>query len=107
MTLAEFNTALKTLGMPVAYGEFKKPTSPPFITYQSADNDDLIADNHNYVDIPGYAIELYTIKKDTAKEKLVQDKLKELRLPYSKTPAVWIETEKMWQVVYTIQLIGG
>lgn len=111
MTQAELFTALKSLGMPVAYGEFenteKNPApAPPFITYQFAYGSDFKADNQNYLEISNFQIELYTLKKDLGKEKLVQDKLKELRLPYSKVET-YIDTEKLRQVVYEIQLIGG
>lgn len=111
MTQAELLQALKTLGMPVAYGEFvdteaSPAPAPPFITYQFAYSSDLMADNQNYAEIGNFQIELYTAKKDLAREKLVQDKLKELRLPYSKVEA-WLSEEGMRQVVYEIQLIGG
>ncbi|MBC2722031.1 hypothetical protein [Desulfosporosinus sp.] len=111
MTQVELVTALKSLGMPIAYSEFKSTLEnpappPPFITYQFTDDDDLRADNQNYVDIGNYNIELYTDKKDLAKETLVQDKLKELRLTYSKNEAK-IESEDLYQVIYRIQLMGG
>ena len=106
MTQADLFAALKSLGLPVAYGEFTQSTSPPFITYQFYNNDDLFADNQNYVAVDNFQVELYTTKKDLAKEKLVQDKLKELNLPYSKSET-YLESEKMRQVVYEIQLIGG
>lgn len=111
MIQAELFTALKSLGMPVAYGEFenteKNPApGPPFITYQFAYDSDFKADNQNYVDIGNFQIELYTLRKDPVREKLVQDKLKELRLPYSKVET-YIESEKLRQVIYEIQLIGG
>src|SRR5690606_12930439 len=106
MTQAELYQALKSLGMPVAYGSFSSPVSPPFITYQFAYNSDMMADNQNYVEISNFQVELYTNKKDLAVEKLVQDKLKELGLPYSKVEA-WLDDEKLFQVIYEIQLIGG
>lgn len=106
MTQAELYQALKSLGMPVAYGSFSTPVTPPFITYQFAYSSDLIADNQNYVDISNFQVELYTAKKDLAAEKLVQDKLKELGLPYSKVET-FLEEEKLYQVIYEIQLIGG
>jgi len=111
MTQAELYSALKSLGMPVAYGEFKDDSqnpapSPPFITYQFAYGGDFKADNQNYVDVGFYQVELYTVKKDPGTERLVQDKLKELRLPYSKVET-WIDSEKLYQVIYEIQLIGG
>lgn len=111
MNQTELFNALKTLGLPVAYSEFvstpENPVPPPpFITYQFTDSDDFKADNQNYVEISQFDVELYTAKKDPVSEKLVQEKLKELRLPYSKSEA-WIDLEKMFQVIYTIQLIGG
>jgi hypothetical protein len=108
VTQAELHAALKTLGMPVAYGEFidtpENPApSPPFITYQFAYSGDLMADNKNAVELSNFQVELYTVKKDPAKEALVQGKLKELCLPYLKVET-WLESEKMRQVIYEIQL---
>lgn len=111
MTQTELHQALKSLGMPVVYGEFvstpENPAPPPpFITYQFSYSGDLMADNHNYVDIENFQVELYTTKKDPATEKLIQDKFKELRLPYSKSGS-WLDSEKLFQIIYEIQLIGG
>lgn len=106
LTQAELYQALKSLGMPVAYGSFTSPVSPPFITYQFAYSNDIIADNVNYIEVSNFQIELYTAKKDLTAEKLVQDKLKELGLPYSKIE-IFLEEEKLYQVIYEIQLIGG
>jgi len=106
MTHAELFTALKTLGLPVAYGSFTVPTTPPFITYQFTYGNDLMADNQNAIAVDNFQVELYTKTKDLTREKLVQDKLKELELPYYKSE-IWIDEEKMYQVVYEIQLTGG
>ena len=111
MTLAELYQALKAIGYPVAYSHFEvtpqnPAPKPPFITYKFAYSSDLMADNVNYVEIPNIQIELYTDKKDLAAEIKVQDKLKELGLPYSKTET-YIEDEKLFQTIYETQLIGG
>ncbi|MEK4181728.1 hypothetical protein NSQ61_20005 [Aeribacillus sp. FSL K6-1121] len=106
MTQAELYQALKSIGYPVAYGSFPSPVTPPFITYQFAYSSDMIADNHNYVDIGNFQVELYTDKKDLAAEKKVQDKLKELGLPYRKFET-FLDTENLYQILYEIQLIGG
>jgi hypothetical protein len=106
MTQAELYQALKSIGYPVAYGSFSSPVTPPFITYQFAFSSDMIADNHNYVDIGNFQVELYTDKKDLATEQKVQDKLKELGLPYRKFEA-YLDEEKMYQILYEVQLIGG
>ncbi|NTZ20933.1 hypothetical protein EXW96_26460 [Paenibacillus sp. JMULE4] len=110
MTNAELIQALKAIGYPVAYSHFvstpENPAPPPpFITVQFAFSGDVMADNLNYVEVSNYQVELYTTKKDVATEKLVQDKLKELRMPYSKT-ATWLDEEKLFQTIYEIQLIG-
>jgi hypothetical protein len=106
MTQAELIQALKSLGMPVAYSEFTSPQTPPFICCQHVYSRDIMADNQNYVEVGFYQIELYTSKKDPAVEKLVQDKLKELKLPYSKIET-WLDDDKVFQVIYEVQLIGG
>ena len=106
MTQIELYTALKTLGIPVAYGEFTQPTAPPFITYQFAYSNDMMADNQNYLEINSFQVELYTTKKDMAAEALIQNKFKELRLPYSKIEA-WLDEENLCQVIYEIKLAGG
>lgn len=106
MTLAELFNELKSLGYPVAYGSFAEPTPAPYLIYQFAYSNDLMADSHNYLEIGNYQIELYTDHKDLAAEKLVQDKLKELKLPYMKVET-YLESEKLYQIIYEIQLIGG
>ena len=111
MTLQELYTALKAIGYPVAYSHFldtqQSPApAPPFITYREAYSSDVMADNLNYVGVSNIQIELYTDRKDPAAEAAVQNKLKELGLPYSKTET-YIEDERLFQVIYEIQLIGG
>lgn len=111
MTLQELYTALKAIGYPVAYSHFvdtpQNPApKPPFITYREAYSNDLIADNQNYVPVSNVQIELYTDRKDQEAEAAVQSKLKELGLPYQKTEA-YIEDERLFQVIYEIQLIGA
>lgn len=106
MTQAELFQELKSLGLPIIYDSFNGPTTPPFITYLFTYDSDLKADNHNYAEISNFQVELYTRRKDLAAEKLVQDKLKELRLPYAKRE-FFIESESLRQVIYEVQLIGG
>lgn len=106
MTIAELYALLLTLGLPVAYGSFTEPTAPPFITYQFAYSNDLLADNQNYVGIGVYQVELYTRVKDVAHETALQGLLRDNGLIYSKTEA-YLEEEKLIQIIYQIELIGG
>lgn len=106
MTIAELNQALKTIGYPVAYHHFTSPPNPPYLVYLFTYSNDMIADNQNYVEISNFQVELYNIKKDPVTEKLVEGKLKELELPYTKTET-FIESEGLFQVLYLFQTIGG
>jgi len=106
MTQAELYQGLQATGLPVAYRTFKSPTTPPFLVYLFAYKSDLMADGQNYLEIDNYQIELYTKNKDPATERLIQNKLKELGLPYSKTET-FLQSEGLFQLVYEIQLIGG
>lgn len=95
---------MRVLGFPCTYGEFKEEQTPPYTVILFSQSNDFMADNHNYKDIGNYQLELYHNIKHPPSETLIEDKLKELRIPYfkSETP---IEREKMYQVVYEIQLI--
>lgn len=106
MTQAELFNALKATGYPVAYSHFSSDPSAPYLTYVFAYDGDMTADNVNYLEIGNFQVELYTETKDLAAEKKVQEKLKELQLPYSKTE-IWLKEEKLFQIIYEIQLIGG
>lgn len=106
MTQAQLYQALQSIGLPVAYHHFAAPPNPPYLVYLFSYSGDLMADDQNYVEITNCQIELYTKKKDPATEKLVQDKLKELRLPYTETET-FIESESLFQALFLIQIIGG
>lgn len=106
MTQVELYEKLKEIGLPVRYRHFKEPPEPPYLIYLFSYSDDLTADNVNYTEISNYQIELYTKIKDPKTEKKVEDKLKEMSMPYMKLET-YIESENLFQVVYEIQLIGG
>ncbi|MDQ1233348.1 hypothetical protein QE450_000846 [Paenibacillus sp. SORGH_AS306] len=110
MTQPELYEHLKSLGYPVAYSHFTATENspvpnPPYLIYLFSYSSDVMADNQNFVPISTFQVELYTAKKDLGAEKLVQDKLKAIRMPYSKTE-IFIETENLYQVVYDIKLMG-
>lgn len=104
MTQAQLYAHLESLGLPLSYHHFTEEPDTPYLVYFSFGSDDMMADDINYVGISNFFIELYTDKKDLASEKLVEDKLKELKMPFQKLEA-WIETEDLFQVSYAVQLI--
>lgn len=104
MTLEGLYTELATLNLPLAYHQHTEPVSVPFLVYRFDGSDDLMADNQNYAAISDITIELYCNKKDLVSEALVEDKLKDLRLPYVKHE-VWVETEELFMTLYEVTII--
>ena len=106
MTQAELFQELKSIGLPVAYHHFTSPPSLPYLIYLFSYSNDLIADNINYQEISNFQVELYSNKKDLVNEKLIEDKFRSHRMPYTKLET-WIDTEGLYQIIYEIQIIGG
>ena len=107
MTIAELYQGLVDTGLPVTYYDWTSAETvpePPYIAYLFSYSNSLIAGDRNVADADIFQVELYTDKKDLASEKLVEDKLKEMYLPYYKTETK-LETEGMYQIVYEINLI--
>ena len=106
ITYMDLKGEMEALGFPCTYGSFKSSPPIPFTVIQFAYSGDMMADNQNYKDIGNYQLEYYNSIKFPPDETLIQNKLKELRLPYTKTE-VFLDSEDLYQVIYDIQLIGG
>lgn len=76
----------------------------PYIVFTYPENDDIIADNYNYVKRVQLNIELYTENFDPSMAKLVEDTLDTKRLSYQKT-TTWLDSEKMYQTLYITEVI--
>lgn len=105
MTLAELQKLLEATGMPVAYSHFTKTMKPPFITYLTPYTTNFQADNRVYHKIPVAQIELYTKNKDPLTESKLENVLDDAEIPYDMTSEVYIESEKVRQVIYEINLL--
>lgn len=106
MTYVELIEEMEVLGFPCTYNSFKKPQPLPYTVVTFAYNNDLIADNYNYQNVGNYQLEYYNSTKHPSDEKKIENRLKELRLPYSKTET-FLDSENLYRVIYEIQLIGG
>ena len=108
MTHEEVKTVLEGAGIPLAYDHFAEGESPdpPFLVFLYPGSDNLFADNSVYQRIDNLNIELYTDRKDPEMEGRLEDLLTEHELPWEKSE-VWIESEKMYEVLYQTQIIGG
>lgn len=106
MTLQEVNNMVESIGLPYAYFQFPEKTgqAPPFICFFYTNSDDLFADDSNYQDIRRLNIELYTSTKDFTLEKTIEDTLKLNGFSYYREEN-FIETEKIWQIAYEMEVL--
>ena len=107
MTYDEVITMLEEVGLPLAYDHFaegESPEPPSSFSYIRVHN--LFADDTVYQKINELNIELYTDAKDPETETQIENILIAHALLYEKSE-VWIESEKMYEVLYQTQIIGG
>lgn len=106
MTYLDLIQEMRALGFPCAYHHFNTPPEPPYTVVLYAYSSDVQADNQNYAEVGNYQLELYHTIKHPPSEKKIEDKLRELRLPYEKTES-YIESEGLYQIIYQVRLLGG
>ena len=96
---------LKKIGLPFAYDHFAEGESPdpPFICYLIPNSDNFSADGKVYYTINEIHIELYTDCKDLSAEQQVEAVLDEHGIFYEKNE-VWIESENLYEVLYTFEM---
>ncbi len=105
MNLAQLAQGLNEL-YPTRYSHFEKKQKPPFICYIDDGEENFHADNEVLVEGTLVNIELYTINKDLVAEKKIKDFLKANKIPYLKTSTVYIESEDVFQCIFSIKLIN-
>lgn len=96
---------LTEIGLPFAYDHFAEGESPdpPFICYLMPNSDNFAADGKVYYKINELHIELYTDCKDLSAEQKLEDVLDANGIYYEKSE-VWIESEKLYEVLYTFEM---
>ncbi len=98
---------LAEIGLPFAYHHFAEGESPapPFICYLTPGSDNFAADGAVYYKINEYHVELYTDAKAPGQEAALETVLDRHGVFYNKSE-VWIESEKLYEVLYSFE-IGG
>ena len=102
--MEELLQMLDEMGLPFAYHHFAEGESPepPFVCYLLPGSKNFGADGRVYYKINEVHIELYTDWKDLAVEQGVEAVLDEHGVFYNKSE-VWIESEKLYEVLYTFE----
>ena len=103
MTHEEVKALVEEMGLPYAYDHFAEGESPdpPFICFLYPKAENFGADNLVYHHFNQLDIEVYTDYKDPDMEASIEEVLTAHELYYEKSE-VWIETEKMYEVLYEL-----
>ena len=103
MTHEEVKALGEEMGLPYAYDHFAEGESPdpPFIGFLYPKAENFGADNLVYHPFNRLDIEVYTDYKDPDMEATIEEVLTAHELYYEKSE-VWIETEKMYEVLYEL-----
>lgn len=99
MTIYE---VLQGIGLPCSYSHFKTKQTPPYLVYIGGGQDTLDADNTHYWRRNTYQVEYYFTEKDEALETAIEDALLENGFIYEKSEDVYIESENVFVIYYTI-----
>lgn len=102
MTAKDVYTKLKTIGLPVAYGRFEKPTPLPHIVYMGQGQETFSADNTYYHKGNNYRIEYYFTEKNETIENTIEGLLLENGWQYDKSEDIYISSEDVFEIYYTI-----
>lgn len=108
MTYNDVISILEESDLPLAYDHFSEGEAPdpPFLVFLFPGSDNVFADDTVFQKIDELNIELYTDKKDPVTETKIESILISHDLSYEKKE-VWIESEKMYEVLYQTQIIYG
>ena len=105
MSYEEIAEMMQEIGLPFAYHHFAEGESPntPFVLFLSPKENTFGADNLMYISFKNLHIELYTDTKSPETEERVEEILYQHNIYYTKTEA-WIESEKLYEVLYELEV---
>jgi len=105
MTYQELAQEIIALGFDITYGSYTDPPDYPYTIIIAQNDNDLKADNKNYSKVRGYQLEYYNDERETADEELIENKLDELGISYTKTGPIPIDNGVMLETIYEFELI--
>ena len=96
------------IGFPFAYDHFAEGESPepPFLCYLLPGSRNFAADGRVYHKLNEVRLEFYTDRKEPEMELRVEDVLDGHGVFYNKSE-VWIESERLYEVLYSFEWEAG
>lgn len=110
MTYVEIDEMMQdiaqTVGCPYSYytNDEAQVVKAPFLLFDYPDRDDLAADDTNYVHMQNLNIEYDSHFRDLDKETLIESKLTEYGLFYTKNSG-YINGENAYETMYSMQVV--
>lgn len=108
MTHNQIVEMLEETSLPLAYDHFSEGESPepPFLVFLFPGSNNMFADDSVYLRINELHVELYTDKKEPETEARIENVFAAHGILWEKTE-VWIESEKLYEVLYVTEITGG
>lgn len=108
MTAKEIEELLKELEIPFRYHHFTQKemedVNLPIAVWNVPGSDNFFADGVVYKKISKLDIELYTDEKDWELEKKLEEILNNHEVAWEQTASEWLESEKMWESLYEMEV---
>lgn len=104
MTLQEIATMVASFNLPWRYSHFSQTPAPPYVVYYFPAENDVFADNSNFVNKRQLFIELFTTKKDGTTEASIESTLKSKGLTWYKQTD-FLNDEQLYQTTYEMEVI--
>ena len=104
MTLTEIATMVASFNLPWRYSHFSQTPAPPYVVYYFPSENDVHADDSNYVNRRQLFIELFTKKKDPTSEGTIESTLRQNGLTWYKQTD-FLNDEQLYQTTYEMEVI--
>lgn len=106
MSKEDIEAMLLEMNIEFAYNHFEEENyiDPPFLVYLLPKTNNFGADGGVYFKASALNIELYADKKDVELEKQVENVLDQHGIYYERTMETFIDTEKMFMVLYEMEV---
>lgn len=104
MTTKEVADLIASFGFAWRYSHFSQTPDPPYVVYFYPSENDVYADDSNYVNKRQLFIELYTKAKDATSEATIETKLKAAGLTWYKQTD-FLNDESLFQTTYEMEVI--
>ena len=104
MTKKEVADMVASCGFLWRYDHFSQTPAPPYIVYYYPNENDVFADDKNYVNRRSLHLELFTSEKDMTSEATVETQLAAAGLTWYKQTD-FLNDESLFQTTYEMEVI--